>query len=158
MASLRPRVKRVCLKDVLFLLEQERSSSRSTLLYKAFLKWWRWSCFVLRFVADDLLCVTVANYLANHVAIQSVCRFSHIKLSWMFFIKVPWIYWMQYSWFLKPLVFSHLCYVLFAWDHWIHTTKGQCGLILHDVGHINWGKAQAHLTQIKKNSLRHQVT
>jgi len=41
MSALRPRVKRVCLKDVLFLLEQERSSSKSTLLYKAFMKSWR---------------------------------------------------------------------------------------------------------------------
>ncbi|KAG8235630.1 hypothetical protein J437_LFUL014888 [Ladona fulva] len=35
---LRPRVKRVNLRDLLFLLEQEKETCRTTLLYKAFLK------------------------------------------------------------------------------------------------------------------------
>ncbi|KAK8778001.1 hypothetical protein V5799_020659 [Amblyomma americanum] len=35
---MRPRVKRVNLKDILFLMEQERDSIHSTLLYKSYLK------------------------------------------------------------------------------------------------------------------------
>ena len=41
----RPRVKRVTLRDLLFLLEQEKETCRTPLLYKAFLKWW-WLCLV----------------------------------------------------------------------------------------------------------------
>jgi hypothetical protein len=41
----RPRVKRVTLRDLLFLLEQEKETCRTSLLYKAFLKWW-WLCLV----------------------------------------------------------------------------------------------------------------
>lgn len=37
--STRQRIKRVTLRDVLFLMEQERSLGKSTLLYKTFLKW-----------------------------------------------------------------------------------------------------------------------
>lgn len=36
--STRQRIKRVTLRDVLFLMEQERSLGKSTLLYKTFLK------------------------------------------------------------------------------------------------------------------------
>lgn len=35
----RPRIKRVNFRDLLFLLEQEKDTSRSTMLYKAYLKW-----------------------------------------------------------------------------------------------------------------------
>lgn len=37
---LRPRIKRVNMRDMLFYLEQERDTCRSTMLYKAYLKWW----------------------------------------------------------------------------------------------------------------------
>lgn len=36
---LRPRIKRVNLRDMLFYLEQEKESCRSQMLYKAYLKW-----------------------------------------------------------------------------------------------------------------------
>ena len=36
--SLRPRLKRVNLRDILFLLEQDKEMCRSTLLYKLYLK------------------------------------------------------------------------------------------------------------------------
>lgn len=42
---IRPRLKRVNLRDLLFLLEQEKETCRTPLLYKAFLKWW-WLCLV----------------------------------------------------------------------------------------------------------------
>lgn len=35
---LRPRIKRVNLRDMIFYLEQERDSCRSSMLYKAYLK------------------------------------------------------------------------------------------------------------------------
>lgn len=35
---LRPRIKRVNLRDLLFYLEQEKDSVRSTMLYKSYLK------------------------------------------------------------------------------------------------------------------------
>lgn len=35
---LKPRLKRVNLKDLLFLLEQEKETSKTNLLYKAYLK------------------------------------------------------------------------------------------------------------------------
>lgn len=38
-APLRPRIKRVNLKDMVFYLEQERETCRSSMLYKAYLKW-----------------------------------------------------------------------------------------------------------------------
>lgn len=37
-APLRPRIKRVNLKDMIFHLEQERDTCRSAMLYKAYLK------------------------------------------------------------------------------------------------------------------------
>lgn len=36
--SMRPRVKRVNIRDMLFLLEQEKDTCRSTTLYKSYLK------------------------------------------------------------------------------------------------------------------------
>lgn len=36
---LRPRIKRVNLRDMIFFLEQERETCRSTMLYKSYLKW-----------------------------------------------------------------------------------------------------------------------
>lgn len=35
---LRPRIKRVNLRDMIFYLEQERDTCRSTMLYKSYLK------------------------------------------------------------------------------------------------------------------------
>lgn len=35
---MRPRIKRVNLRDMIFYLEQERDSCRSSMLYKAYLK------------------------------------------------------------------------------------------------------------------------
>lgn len=37
-ATARPRIKRVNMRDMIFLMEQEKDSCRSTALYKAYLK------------------------------------------------------------------------------------------------------------------------
>lgn len=53
---LRPRLKRVNFRDLLFLLEQEKETCRSTTLYKSYLKWLKTSVlFVVLLSSAELL-------------------------------------------------------------------------------------------------------
>lgn len=78
----RPRVKRVTLRDLLFLLEQETETCRTPLLYKAFLKWW-WLCLV--FLA--FLCQKVRSRDIKELSFPPI---SHTNRVDCIFVQMAW--------------------------------------------------------------------
>lgn len=114
---MRPRVKRVNFRDLLFLLEQEKESCRSTTLYKAYLKW----CSVrgrnasdrLELASTVLLCYLCCYYCCyyycncsndddniNNIALYVNCihetctRQMFTRIGLVFFINSKFIYWL----------------------------------------------------------------